>query len=88
LDRPAWIVVDATTFLLAEVDVVHRREATQQLARRTIERAHVETEEFEIGAGVETLEPMHRDAVVNDDQIIGDGGDVHRQETSGSALLP
>jgi hypothetical protein len=31
---------------------------------------------------------MHREAVVHDDQIIGDGGDVHRQETSGSALLP
>ena len=59
-----------------------------RLARGTIEGAHGETEELEIGAGVETLEPVHRGAVMNDDQIIGDGGDVHRQETSGSALLP
>ena len=88
LNRSARVVVDAAALLLAEVNVVHRGESTQQFAGGTIEGAHGETEELEIGAGVEALEPVHRGAIVHDDQIIGHGGDVHRRETIGSALLP
>lgn len=70
------------------MDVVHRGETTQQLAGGTIEGSHRETEELEVGSGVEPVETMHRRAVVHDDQIVGHGGDVHRHETIASRLVP
>ena len=77
LDRPERVVVDPAGLHLAEVDVVHGREAAQQFAVGADEGAHRHAADLVHGARLEVFEPVHDEAVVGHDQVVGDGGDVH-----------
>ena len=77
LHRPTRGLAEPARLDLAEVHVVHGGEAAQQRAGRSVERAHHRAEHVVVGVGLQALEPMDHVPVVGDDQVVGDGGDVH-----------
>ena len=87
LDGTSRIIVDPPALDLAEVKIVDGRHPAQQLAIRTRQRSDLVTPDvmdrvrLEVG---ETNGRSHRCRLMRHDQIIGDGGDVHAVEGSGS----
>ncbi len=83
LDGTERAVTDPTRLDLAEVDVVHRGEPAQQLAAGAGQRADGHTLELVRGVGLEAVEAQDTRAVVQHDEVLGDGGDVHGADGSG-----
>ena len=67
--------------LLAEVHVVHRHERAEPFARRAGQRAEHRAPDVVVRVGVQTVDAQHAGAVVEDDEVVGDGGDLDHPGT-------
>ena len=75
-DRTVEVIVDASGLGLAEVHVVDRREAAQQLAVGSRKGRDGPPTDLVLGVRAEIDETLDRGAVVGDDHVVGDGGDL------------
>ncbi len=81
-DRALGQIIDPPCLDLAEVHVVHGREPAEQFAVRPGERADRHAVEVVVGVGGETVVAPHLQAVVDDDEVVGDRRDVHQVLTT------
>ena len=77
LHRAVGVDAQPACFDLAEVHVVDGGETTQQFALRARQRAHHRAGDVMRGVGLQTVQSVHLGAVVSNDQVVGDSGDVH-----------
>ena len=91
LDRAARIVVDLAALDLAEVKVVDGSDPAQQLPFGARQCADLVVADVVDRVGLqigETNDSAGGPGLMGHDQIIGDGGDVHAVEGSGSTARP
>ena len=69
------MLIETAGFQFAEVQVIDRGDAGQQLARRPLQRAHHGAIDGVLGVGLQPFEPLDSSALVRHDQVIGDSGD-------------
>ncbi len=74
-------LVDAAHFF-AEMNVVHGREAAQQLAARPRQGAHLDAHQRVLRVRREPVEPMHLGALVEHDFVVGDRRELERHHGS------
>ena len=77
LDGPERAVVDPPGFDLTEVDVVHRGEDAEQLSIGAGQGADRDAVELVVGLRLQTVVAMDALALVQDGEVVGDGGEVH-----------
>ena len=77
LHRADLVLAQPAGLELAEVHVVDGRETALQRTGRSWQRAHHLAEHLVVGVGCEAAETVHLQPVMGDDQVVGNGGDVH-----------
>jgi hypothetical protein len=83
LDRAQLAVVHATRLDLAEVHVVHRGEAAQQLAAGAGQGVDRDAVQLVVAVRGQPVVAAGSRPVVQHDEVIGNGGDVHAPDGSG-----